>query len=283
MADVPARTPAPASPALDRTAVERVLARAAELQGTSAEPGEALSESQVLEIAREVGLAPDHVRRALAEERTRVTLVAESGLAARIAGPARAVASRVVSGRSADVLAALDWGLEHDECFQLCRRQPERAIYEPRRDLVGSLRRGLGVGGRPALRAASEIAVSAVAVDEARVFVQLEADLSPGRRQRLAAGGVTAVASVLAGGAVLAVGAVAGVMPEIAIPTAILPVVAGSGGGWALARAHRSAVSRAQLALEHLLDRLEHGELRRPAARPSTLTDVIEEVRKFVR
>jgi len=278
MADAPRpNVPAP----LDRTAVERVLARAAELQAASTDPAEALSEAQLLEIAREVGLSPDHVRRAIAEERARVTLPHETGLAARIAGPARAAASRVVMGRPAEVLAALGRALENDEAFQVCRRLPERVVFEPRRDLVGSLRRGLGMGGRPALRAASEITVSVYEVDDSRVFVQIEADVSQSRRQRLAAGTATAVASVLAGGVVLGLGAVAGVMPELMVPTALLPAAAGSGGGWVIARAHRAVVSRAQMALEHLLDRLEQGELRAPPpARRPGLLDVIDEVRR---
>ena len=71
---------------LDRAALERVLARAAELQGSDADPSDALTEQQVLDIAREVGIAPEALRVALAEERTRVSLPQESGLAARIAG-----------------------------------------------------------------------------------------------------------------------------------------------------------------------------------------------------
>jgi len=64
--DLPAR--------LDRSALERVLARAAELQAAELDPGEYISEERLLEIAKEVGLAPHHMRQALAEERTLVTL-----------------------------------------------------------------------------------------------------------------------------------------------------------------------------------------------------------------
>jgi len=54
---------------LPRTALERVLARAAELQTTTSESGETISEARLLEIAREVGLDVQHVRQAIAEER----------------------------------------------------------------------------------------------------------------------------------------------------------------------------------------------------------------------
>ena len=279
MADHPVPRP-PAS--LDRTALERVIARAAELQAASAEPGEALSEAQVLEIAREVGLAPEHVRRAIAEERTRVALEPETGLAASLAGPRQAVASRVVSGRAADVVAALGRTLEDDECFRVCRRLSDRVIFEQRNDLVGALRRGLGVGGRPALRAAQELSLTVVQVDEGRVLVRLEGDVSQGRRQRLAAGGATAVLGLFTGGTVLVAGAVANAIPEATIPLALLPTLAGSGAGWALARAHRSVVARAQMALEHLLDRLERGELTAPKRQAPTLRDVIDTVRRSI-
>ena len=88
MSDVPesAGLPAPPQPAtdqrmverpsIDRTALERVLARAAQLQMAAGEdtgPADGLSESQLLDVGREVGLSPAHLRQALAEERTRVT------------------------------------------------------------------------------------------------------------------------------------------------------------------------------------------------------------------
>jgi hypothetical protein len=283
MADVPAPAPVPRPPTpLDRTAVERIIARAAELQAASAEPAEALTEAQVLEIAREVGLAPEHVRRSIAEERTRVALEPESGLAARVAGPGRAVAARVVPGRAAEVLVGLIRAIEEEECFRVVRRLPDRVLFEQRNDLVGALRRGLGVGGRPALRAASELALTVVPVDEGRVLVRLEADVSQGRRQRLAAGGATAIAGLFTGGAVLVAGAVAHAIPEATIPLALLPSVAGSGAGWALARAHRNVVARAQTALEHLLDRLERGELRALPRPAPTLRDVIDTVRRSI-
>jgi len=64
-------SPKPPARALDRSSLERVLARAAELQSTTGETGEEFTEEQLLELGREVGLSPQNLRQALAEERTR--------------------------------------------------------------------------------------------------------------------------------------------------------------------------------------------------------------------
>ena len=58
-------------PALDRSGLERVLARAAELQSATGETPEQITEAQLIELGKEVGLSAQHLRQALAEERTR--------------------------------------------------------------------------------------------------------------------------------------------------------------------------------------------------------------------
>src|SRR5690349_22203194 len=110
MADspVPARPSAP----LARSALERVLARAAELQGKtgdSGDPSEEFTEEQLIELGKEVGLTPQHLRQALAEERTRSVLPdEEGGVASRLFGPARISAGRTVPGNASEILAAVD-------------------------------------------------------------------------------------------------------------------------------------------------------------------------------
>ena len=49
------------------------------------------------------------------------------------------------------------------------------------------------------------------------------------------------------------------------LPVAVLPALAiAGGGGFAARHSYRVALSRAQLGLEQVLDRLEHGEIRAP-------------------
>lgn len=240
--DLPAR--------LDRSALERVLARAAELQAGELDPGEYIAEERLLDIAKEVGLAPHHMRQALAEERTRVAVPEETGAVARFAGVARVIATRAITGTPAEVLASLDTWMQREECLAIKRRFPDRIIWEEHKGFWTQLRRGMDMGGkRYVLARAHEVAATAVPVDNERSLVRLEADLSNVRTGRLAGAGASTAVGVVAGGTLLALG----FFPLAAIAPAIVGAVAGYG----VARSHRGVAARAQLALEQVLDRLE--------------------------
>src|SRR5204862_8011376 len=116
---------------LDRQALERVLARAAELQGASALPesGDLISESQLLDIGNEVGLSPATLNQALAEERTRVNVPEERGLVAQVAGAGFASATRDVPGNPRDVLATVDSWMQREECLQVQPRFSDRLTW----------------------------------------------------------------------------------------------------------------------------------------------------------
>ena len=287
--DAPNQPPLPARSTLDPHAIERVLARAASLQVSSPGAVEGMSEAELLDVAREAGLSVEHVRRALAEERLRGAMTPsgeapheERGLAVLLAGPGHASASRLVAGNAPHVLAQLTQWLEREECMRLVRRMSDGGVWEPRRDFVGNLVRGLRGGGpTPALRSVAALGAAVVPVDDAHTLVRLEADVSAGRRQRLLVGGVTAVSGALAGGTILGLGVVADALMAVLVPLAAFPALAGGGTAWALARGHRATVERATRALEHVLDQLEHGPP--PSARPATLRDVIDGVRRSLR
>ena len=258
----------PAAPAdrrpLDRAAVERVLARATELQIAMPESGGLLTEEQIVDLAREVGLAPEAVRQALAEERTRAVAPVESGMTARLFGPRVATTQRTVRGTPAQVMGLLDGWMQRDECLRPKRRFSDRSTWEPRNDFFSNLRRGLKLGGHHyALTRAQEVAATVVPVDEGRVLVRLDADLGGSRRARAQAGGAAAATGVAVGGALAGLAAmvvVPGATELIAVAAAAAaPALAGLGGAWAVARGHAAVVARTQLALEQLLDRLEHG------------------------
>src|SRR6478672_11805321 len=93
--------PKPPARRLDRASLERVLARASELQVGSGDTPDEFTEEQLLELGKEVGLSPQHLRQALAEERTRsIVPDDEHGLAASLFGPSRVRADRTVPGKS---------------------------------------------------------------------------------------------------------------------------------------------------------------------------------------
>jgi len=245
-------------PRLDRAALERVLARAAELQVSDTEGAEAgLTEEQLVDVGREVGLSPQHLRQALAEERGRAAVPAERGTMARLFGAAHVHASRTLNATVDGVFSTLDAWLQREDGMQVKRRLPDRMTWEPRSGFFVEFRRWINVAGHGYhLARAQEVAATAVPLDGGRVVVRLDADLSGLRRERVSGGGLVAGGGVMAAGVLVALGFFA--------PIAVVPAALGLAGGYAVARSHAPHVVRAQLALEQLLDRLERGEQPRP-------------------
>ena len=261
-----AKPPVPlSSSALDRAALERVLARAAELQATTGEPEEALTEEQIIDLGKEVGLSPNHLRQALAEERTRVALPSDDGgIGAKLFGGAHVGASRTVPGRPREVLEAVDAWMQRQECLQVKRQFADRIVWEARRDLLGTARRVFKLGGRTyALSRAYEVAATAVAVDTSRTLVRIEADLVPYRRGLAKQSAGISALGVASAGALVAL--------HFAAAVAIAPAVLVTAAAFYGARSLNTRIaSAAQLSLEQLLDRLERGESTRP--QPSLLS-----------
>ena len=263
--------------ALDRAALERVLARASELQAGTGDAGESMTEEQLIELGKEVGLSPEHVRQAIAEEATRVAVQQPEGSGpSGVFGPMTAWAQRVIAGSQADVLARIERYMQNEESLTVRRRFTDRVTWEARRDIVGSIRRGFGIGGRRyALARADETGATVVPVDNGRVLVRLDATFAESRRRSVLGGGSLAGAGLVGGSGLVAVAA--------SFPGSSMPIAMLIGGAWAamggagfaaVAKSYRSSVKHAQLALEQALDRLEHGE---PPRRDS-LFDVLSSV-----
>jgi hypothetical protein len=268
MADSSAPSGKPPVPRVDRSGLERVLARAAELQSGIGDTDEHFSEQQLLELGKEVGLSQQSIRQALAEERTRsVAPDDERGLAASVFGRGRISAARVVPGRADDALAAIDAWMQRQELLIVKRHHADRIVWEPRRDFLVGLKRFFKAGGRDyALSQAFEVSATVFAVDDNQVHVGLDADFRNhrSRSSRQAVG--TSVFGGLATATLLAMGVTALVA---AAPIVIAPAL-----GIGAARAMQGhVVTRAQLALEQLLDRLERGEYARRG--PETLLSAI--------
>jgi hypothetical protein len=252
-----ADSPAPRSPVtrIDRSSLERVLARAAELQGASGDTPEEFTEEQLLELGREVGLSPQNLRQALAEERTRSVIVEdERGFRASLFGPSRVTAARTVPGKAADVLATIDGWMQRQELMIVKRHLGDRIVWEPRRDFLVGVKRALRPGGRDyALSRAFEVAATVMAVDDSHVHVGLDGDFRNVRGLATSQGIASGVVGAAAAGALMVMG--------VATIIAAAPILVVTGIGLAGGRTlQRRVVTRAQLALEQLLDRLERGE-----------------------
>jgi hypothetical protein len=244
---------------LDRAALERVLARAAELQageGEQEDPG--LTDAQLVEIAREVGLEPRNLLQAMAEERSRAGAPAPHGAIDLFFGIASAAATRTVRGLPADALTALDAIMQHEEGLRVKRRFPDRTLWERAPGIVANLSRAFDLAGRGYhLTRADEVGAEAIAIDSGRTLVRVHASLAGARAQNIAAGSFLVAIGAVGSGILLALG----LLPLIAAA----PVVVLTGGGYFAARNHLRSLSRVQVALEQVLDRLERDERPRPS------------------
>ena len=265
---------------IPRTALERVLARASELQTTTSEGVESVSEERLLDIAKEVGLDLAHVRQAIAEERARLPMSeTESGPLLDSLGPASLGAQRTVPGTPDDILRRLDSWMPRMESLSTRRRIGDRQSWEPRRDPFGNFLRSFGVGGRRFdLVRVDQVTASVTAIDGVRSVVRLDADIAGMRRMQRN----QAVALVIALGMLYALIAVPVLfLVSTGAGTGILAgltAFVGGGGflGWrALRRAYRNAVDRMHLRIEQLLDELEQDRMKEP---PNLLQKVVTQI-----
>lgn len=274
-------TAPPASPAsgdggsvLPRAALERVLARATELQSSGAESPETISESRLLEIGREVGIDPNHLRMAIAEERGRSPMLPDTpGRIEQALGEAHTGTQRAVPGTPDTVLAALDRWLQREEQLVVKRRFGQRMSWERARSPFASISRSLS--GKPAdLQKVDEISAVVTPVDGSRSLVRLDADL---RLHRKSLKDGTTVLAVVNGVLALAwittvavLSALSQSTPDV-VPLVVLAVTMGSLQAgvstliWrGIKKSFREAMTRTHLRLEQLLDALEHGDAGSP-------------------
>ena len=261
-------------PAIPRDALERVLARATELQGVSGEPSEAISESRLMEVAREVGIDAQHLRQALAEERARIAFDApDSGLILDALGTALVDAQRVVPGNAADVQARLDAWLPRMEGLAVRRKTPQRTSWEPRHDPIGNALRAFGAGGRRFdLVRVDQLIATVTPIDENKSVVRFDVELSAARRaqRNLALGLVVGVNALVFGTLSVATMVAAsnatnpaGIIAGLGVVGAV-QAAAGYGVWRAIKGAYERTLSRVRLRTEQLLDELEHGGMKAP-------------------
>jgi len=267
----------PSGSQFDRPALERIIQRAAELQSRERDIGEALTEEELLSLGQDVGIAPAHLRQAMQEERTRALVPAERGTLVRLVGPRRIASERLIRGGTAAIQTKLFEWMSEGELLQVKRRYPDSIAWEPKEGAWASLRRSLGVGGRKYLLArAREVVTRVTPVDENRCLVQLIADLSNTRGEYLLGSGLVLGGSAAAAGIALVLG--------VLVPVAIIPAVIGAPIAYSVARDRRRQVERFQVAVEQILDRLEHenfdGKAKLAAPQLGIVERVADEIRR---
>jgi len=263
---------------ISRDALERIIKRAAELQAGERDIGEGLTTNEVLALGKDVGIPDRYLRQAMLEEQTRTTPDVATGTWAWLTGPRTIVAHRVVPGDRDSIERALNRWMTEEELLQHKRRFPDRTSWEPKAGAFASIQRAFAGKRRYSLASASEITAQVVELEPGFCLVRLEADIREQRTKRITG------ASVLAIVGWGMTGATALIAPPLALAQALMlvPGVGLSIGGTLIARTHRGANERMQIALEQVLDRLERGEIRGSQALPGQhpLFRIADEVRK---
>jgi hypothetical protein len=267
---------------IERTALERIIRRAAELQTAEREIGDTLTSDELISLGREVGIPVRYLQQALLEERTRVGSAASAGLLERIAGPGEVRAQRVVPIEPEAVERALLRWMETNELFCIQRQQPGRITWEPIGGVQAAIRRStaaFGTGKRPfMLSRAATVSASVLALESGYSHVSLAADARKVRGEYLASGATLAGAGAAGTAAMVALGAL--------LPVALLPLPFALGIGYTVLRRFGPALSRLQLGLERALDSLENGvgnASHRLAERAGLMGVLADELRKALK
>jgi hypothetical protein len=240
---------------VDRTALERIIRRAAELQSAEREMGDTLSSDELISLGREVGIPIRYLQQALLEERARVGSAASAGFMDRIAGPGEVRAQRVVPLEPEAAERALVRWMDTNELFCIQRQQPGRIVWEPIGGFQAAIRRStaaLGAGKRPfMLSRAATVSATVLALESGYSHVGLTADARKVRGEYLATGATFAGAGAAGTAIMVALGAL--------LPVALLPLPIALGVGYTVLRRYPPALARLQLGLERALDSLESG------------------------
>lgn len=263
-----------ADESISRGALERVLARASELQAnTPGDAGDAISEARLLEIAQEVGLDVHHVRQAMAEERAQLPMtVAERGPLLDALGEVFVGAQRVVPGTPGELLQRLEAAMPRGELLLPVRRTGDRLILEPRRDPLGNMFRAMGVGGRRFdLVRVDSVVVTATPVDATKSVLRFDAVLTGARSMERTTVVVTsALLWLLVIAAAVPMVVFSLVLPTFAAATVGLLSVVAAVGSWLTWRGirnrYRAMLGRVQMRLDALLDEAQTGRLSAPAS-----------------
>ena len=245
--------------------LDLIVRRAAAIQNKRGGPGsELLTEEEVIEIGRQVGLEPDHVRRAMAE------VHAESLAPKRppgnrildlIGGDSRVEVRRVVAGGPTVIQQQVEMLLRDREKLSALRRRPTRSVWEASGGIMDRLDRFMNFSGKEyALAETRQVELAVAETEPGWSLVTLAADFANKRVEVLyTAGSFVAVAAILAG---VFVGVQAGYASVLAWGAGLFAglLVGVTGGGVAVPLMRRTVDkrrNRIELILEGLIDEVD--------------------------
>src|SRR5690606_13470967 len=162
-----------------------------------------LTEEEVVEIGRQVGLEPAHVRRAMAEVHAE-SLAPKPPQGNRIldlvAGDARVEVRRVVAGEPTLIQQQVEMLLREREKLSALRRRPTRSVWEASAGIMDRLDRFMNSSGKEyALAETRQVELAVAETEPGWSLVTLAADLSNKREEVLYTAG-----SCVGGAAILA-------------------------------------------------------------------------------
>lgn len=264
---------------IDREALDRIIKRAAELQAGEIDTTESLTEKELLKLGADVGIDGRYLRQALYEQSSVTS--AERGLMARWFGPGRVAAGRVVRGERPQLEEELSHWMAEGEALAVKRRLPDRTVYERQRGFMAEVKRGFGMGGKQYMLArALDVTVMVTPLEAGLCHVEVTADISNMRGAAVTATAVSSGATGLVGAGLFVFLATAVIFPFSLI--AAVPLAAAAAAPVIGSRVQRQRGGEMQLALEQVLDRLEHGEIRPKHQASGPFLKLADEIRKAI-
>ncbi|MGY6553577.1 MAG: hypothetical protein ACXIUM_03545 [Wenzhouxiangella sp.] len=183
--------------------LERVIARASILQHAEGDGEQRqLSEAEIIGIGKEVGLAPEYVRRALAEYRAEALappLPEDEAWINTLFGPAYTRVRRVLRGDPQEIHRAFEIRLRGEESMHPVRMRGTASVWEPNQSWMSKLTRTLDLEGRGfELSQLKSLSITTAPASPSEALVTLTADLSEARSEQMQAGIWWVVAAIIA-------------------------------------------------------------------------------------
>ena len=149
------------------------------------------------------------------------------------------------------------------EALAVKRRMSDRTVWEQQKGFFANMKRGFGVGGRSyQLARALDVTVVVTPLEDGFCHVELSADISTLRQGAVGASVGSGAAVLLIGGGTIVLTTLTVIPLAVVASLGLVLVAAAAGAPLVAGRVQRTRSGQMQLALEQILDRLEHGEIK---------------------